>query len=37
MIISEGIIMHQDIERIMISEEELRAKVKELGAILAEE
>ena len=29
--------MHQDIERIMISEEELRAKVKELGAILAEE
>ena len=29
--------MHQDIERIMISEEELRAKVQELGAILAEE
>ena len=29
--------MHQDIERIMFTEEELRAKVKELGAILAEE
>ena len=29
--------MHRDIERIMLSEEEIQAKVKELGAILAEE
>ena len=29
--------MHRDIERILISEEQIKAKVAELGKILAEE
>ena len=29
--------MHNDIERILITEEEIRAKVEELGEILTEE
>ena len=29
--------MHNDIERVLLSEEQIKAKVKELGAILTEE
>ena len=34
---SEGFIMHNDIERILLTEEQIKEKVAELGKILAEE